>query len=104
MAYHHFSSIDTVTRTLAFFLKPGGTLLVLDMIKPKNANGTEETERHVVPEHVRHIVPHTHAFSEDDVRLVYQNAGLEDFTFKNTGSLNMGGQEVALFIAKGTKR
>lgn len=75
--------------------------MVLDMIKPETLS--EETE-HVVPEHVRHIVPHTHAFSEEDVRFVYQSAGLEEFTFKNTGSLKIGGKEVNLFIAKGTKR
>jgi hypothetical protein len=76
--------------------------MVLDRIKPENVS--DETEQHVVPEHVRHTVPHTHGFSEEDVRLVYQNAGLEEFTFKNSGSMNMGGQEVKLFIAKGTKQ
>ncbi|GLB35538.1 putative methyltransferase [Lyophyllum shimeji] len=32
-AYHHFTSIDDVTRILAYFLKPGGTLLVVDLAK-----------------------------------------------------------------------
>lgn len=98
MAYHHFSSIDSVTRTLSFFLKPGGSLMVSDMMKP------EDDSEHEIPEHVRHIVPHSYAFSEEDMRSVYQNAGLDEFTFSKMGSVNMRGKEVDFFIAKGTKR
>lgn len=33
MAYHHFPDIDAKTRLLASFLAPGGTLLVVDIVK-----------------------------------------------------------------------
>ena len=33
MAYHHLADINGMTRLLASFLAPGGTLLVVDIVK-----------------------------------------------------------------------
>ena len=33
MAYHHLADINSMTRLLASFLAPGGTLLVVDIVK-----------------------------------------------------------------------
>jgi len=38
-AYHHFPSLEDITKVLAHFLKPGGTLLVVDLAR--NDNGIE---------------------------------------------------------------
>jgi len=99
MAYHHFSSIEAVTHTLAHFIKPGGSLIVMDMMKPENVSDAIPP-----PDHAHHVVPHTFAFSEADIRLAFENAELEGFTFRNTGSMVMHGRENLLFIATGTKR
>nr|GAT54405.1 predicted protein [Mycena chlorophos] len=64
-AYHHLESISDTTRTLAFFLKPHGHLLVVDFL----------TTTDPIPEDV----PHKFGFSEKDIRTVLDAAGLLDF-------------------------
>jgi SAM-dependent methyltransferase len=110
LAYHHFESIAEVTRTLAYFLKPGGSLLVADILRPSSTS-TGSDDQHsghppLFPETYHHIVPHKHAFSESDVREAYDAAGLCHFRFNVIDQLpncQMHGRGMNFFLAKGTK-
>ncbi|KAJ6518865.1 S-adenosyl-L-methionine-dependent methyltransferase [Mycena sanguinolenta] len=88
-AYHHFQSIDDMTRTLCFFLKPGGCLLVADFMK------TTEP----VPEDV----PNDGGFTEADIQRAFSCAGLDDIIVDQFSKATFRGQRVQLFLAKGTK-
>ncbi|KAJ7785839.1 S-adenosyl-L-methionine-dependent methyltransferase [Mycena metata] len=88
-AYHHFESINDITRTLSFFLKPDGCLLVADFMKSAQP----------VPEDV----PNNEGFTEEDIREAYAGARLEGFSFDRFTKAKFHGQIVDLFLAKGTK-
>jgi len=88
-AYHHFELVNDTTRTLAFFLKPGGCLLVVDFMK------TEQP--------IQEDVPHRWGFTEEDIRKAFNDAGLERFSFDQFTKAKFHGQSVDLFLAKGTK-
>ena len=95
-AYHHFDSIESVTRTLAFFLKPGGSLLVSDIMKP--ADGVS-TFKMILPS----IVAHQEGFEEADIRKAFDAAGLHLAAFDKVTSAKRDGQNVDFFLAKGVK-
>jgi len=99
-AYHHFESIEAVTRTLAFFLKPGGSLMVSDIIMPTNGEG-------VFTHSAAHdMVPHKSGFDDADMRKVFDGACLQDMSFEKVTSVNLvmnGGHPVDYFLAKGVK-
>ncbi|EDR10828.1 uncharacterized protein LACBIDRAFT_315686 [Laccaria bicolor S238N-H82] len=97
-SYHHFASINDITRTLAFFLKPNGVLLVIDLLKSDDA----ETED-LFPDHGHHIVAHKGGFKEDDLRTAFREAGLTAFMFNDAMTVKRRGHDLKLFIAKGTK-
>jgi len=93
MSYHHFGSIEDITKMLAFFLRPGGTLLVVDILrtKPTSEPGIENH-----PE-----VAHTHGFTEEQIKKVFNEAGLKTVTFKPFKTKIVIGDrnDVTLFIA-----
>lgn len=91
-AYHHISSVEEITRVLVSYLNPGGTLFVVDMTK---TGGSSK-----IPEEYHHIVPHKHGFSEDEMRELFEGAGLVSFSYKELAS---GEGDLDLFIAKGIK-
>lgn len=95
-AYHHFPSVEEITKILAFFLKPGGTLLVSDILKDEG--GTE-----IVPEHARNVVAHTHGFSESDMRGVFEGAGLTAFEFAIVTKANFHEKDIQIFLTKAVK-
>ncbi|KAF7298439.1 Methyltransf-11 domain-containing protein [Mycena kentingensis (nom. inval.)] len=88
-AYHHLDSIENTTRILAFFLKPGGHLLVVDFL----------TSTEPIPEDV----PHKHGFDEDTIRAAFVGANLADFEMERFATAKFHGQRVELFLAQGTK-
>ncbi|KAI0062076.1 S-adenosyl-L-methionine-dependent methyltransferase, partial [Artomyces pyxidatus] len=102
MAYHHFASYKDMTRVLAYFLKPGGSILVVDIMK--DDAGTE-----VIPQQFHHVVPHTAGISESEMRDAFEGAALEDFVFEKAGMakrpdrVGQLGTSFNFFIAKGTK-
>ena len=106
LAYHHFESIGDVTRTLAFFLKPGGVLLVVDILKPTegcvDADASLSAES-IFPDHVDHIVAHKAGFTADVIRHTFTSAGLVSFHIEAAIPVKKHDKDFQLFLAKGTK-
>jgi len=96
-AYHHFESIEDVTRTLAFFLKPGGSLMVSDILKPSNEDEVFQHGSHA------HIVAHKGGFKEADMRKAFDAAELQDMSFDKVTSGGKHGRNIDFFLAKGVK-
>ncbi|KAF6764616.1 S-adenosyl-L-methionine-dependent methyltransferase [Ephemerocybe angulata] len=90
-AYHHFASPEEITRLLGAFLKPGGSLLIID-----NLQKGDET---IAEEH-RHYTTRF-GFVEEDVKGLYAAAGLEFVSFAQIPSDAGGDNDI--FIAKGVK-
>ena len=107
LAYHHFESIGDVTRTLAFFLKPGGVLLVVDILKPTegsvDADASLSAEESIFPDHVDHIVAHKAGFTADDIRDTFTSAGLVSFHIEAAIPVRKYDKDFQIFLAKGTK-
>ncbi|PCH38562.1 S-adenosyl-L-methionine-dependent methyltransferase [Wolfiporia cocos MD-104 SS10] len=95
LSYHHFSSIEDITRILAFFLKPGGSLLVADIMK-------STIEGDIFPGNTD-VVAHQRGFSEEEMRGVFEEAGLADVTYMLATSGTSHGKPVDLFLACGVK-
>ncbi|OCH94873.1 S-adenosyl-L-methionine-dependent methyltransferase [Obba rivulosa] len=100
LSYHHFASIDAITRTLASFLKPGGSLLVADRLPTEE---TEEKAAEDYPENVRHTVAHFNGFDEPEMRRVFEGVGLQQFQFMDGLTGTILGKDFKLFIARGVK-
>ncbi|KAI0628797.1 S-adenosyl-L-methionine-dependent methyltransferase [Trametes polyzona] len=76
LSYHHMPDIDEVTRALAFFLKPGGSLLVIDIKAAPEG-------KVLFPERYHHVVPQKHGLSVETMRKTFEGAGLVDLAFKD---------------------
>lgn len=98
-AYHHFESIEAATRTLTFYLKPGGSLMVSDIMKPSNGDEVfPRDESHI------HVVAHKGGFEEADIRKAFDAGGLHDMSFdKVTSTKWKDGRSIDIFLAKGVK-
>ena len=98
MAYHHFAAPADMTRILAYFLKPGGSLLVTDIL---------ETAEGFLPDdaadEVKLAVAHGHGFAEADMRAMFEGAGLVQFEIAPAFSAKVAGKESRLFLARGVK-
>lgn len=101
-SYHHFESIDTITKTLAFFLKPSGVLFVVD-ITPKESEGSSAPDQALFPEKYRHVVAHHHGLSEGAMKAAFDGAGLTSFSFEPISPVQIHEHDAILFIAKGVK-
>ncbi|KAG2139026.1 S-adenosyl-L-methionine-dependent methyltransferase [Suillus clintonianus] len=99
-SYHHFPSIEEVTKALASYLKPGGLLLVADLMKPSSAESAQE----LFPTNAHHIVAHSGGFEEADIKAVFEGAGLINFAFVTACKAKKHGHSVQLFLASGTKK
>lgn len=82
---------------LASFVKPGGSLLVLDFIKREEFKIQDISEEH------RRIVSHVGGFTEAQVRDVFEIAGLQDFAFEFALSAKIGERDFDIFVARGVK-
>ncbi|VDC00121.1 unnamed protein product [Peniophora sp. CBMAI 1063] len=82
MAYHHFFVPDEITALLARFLKPGGVLLVVDlMTRFNNKFGSSKREEIFSLAH-QHLVPHRYGFTREQMQAMFDEAGLEGFKFE----------------------
>ncbi|KAK0210155.1 S-adenosyl-L-methionine-dependent methyltransferase [Desarmillaria ectypa] len=95
MAYHHLPFPQETTKRLAFFVKPGGTLLVTDYQAEDNDT--------VLPNVHADIVAHKAGFNEEQMKEMFDGAELVAFSLKNIISAKMHGHDVKIFIAKGEK-
>ncbi|KAK7053148.1 hypothetical protein VNI00_003767 [Paramarasmius palmivorus] len=68
MTYHYLPDINDTTRALASFLKPGGTLLVIDWVQPAIPLELSEEQRSLIK------VP---GISEQEMRAAFDDAGLQ---------------------------
>ncbi|KIK81330.1 hypothetical protein PAXRUDRAFT_125397, partial [Paxillus rubicundulus Ve08.2h10] len=96
-SYHHFSSIDEVTKTLVSYLNPGGSLLISDLIKD------ESSLDGVFPANTHHVVAHKGGFTEQDIRTTFEKAGLKNVTFETVAEPTHAGHLVSLFLARGDR-
>jgi len=111
MAYHHFASVEQITRELVHYLKPSGsgTLAVADIARPAaHGDGDDRSEGEegsppVFPAEYEHIVSHMRGFAEEDMRTLFEGAGLVNFTFERFTSAKREGRDVHFFLATGTK-
>lgn len=98
-AYHHLDDITATTRALIKFLKPGGSLLVLDLLKDENISVDE-----VFPEHeALDIVAHRGGFAREQIKGAFDTAGFSSFVFEDGIKAKKKGYPVTLFIARGIK-
>ncbi|KAF9042595.1 S-adenosyl-L-methionine-dependent methyltransferase [Hymenopellis radicata] len=101
-AYHHFESPVEITKILKFFLKEGGMLLVTDRV------GGNPDETAPFPEKFGAIVAHQRSFGEEDMRKMFEAAGLKHFQFDLIPGAIMDGRvfgfenQSPLFLAKGS--
>ena len=97
-AYHHFQSIQDVTKALVSYLKPGGTLIVVDLIQPgEDVLDLDE----LFPDHDGTIVAHRGGFREETVVYAFQQAGLEGIEFRPAVKVKKKGHALHLFLAHG---
>ncbi|KZV67889.1 S-adenosyl-L-methionine-dependent methyltransferase [Peniophora sp. CONT] len=82
MAYHHFSLPGEITALLAHLLKPGGVLLVVDLMTRVKDNSVRTEREEIFSLAHQHLVPHRYGFSCEEMRAMFGEAGLEDFKFK----------------------
>ncbi|KAF7441219.1 hypothetical protein PC9H_001568 [Pleurotus ostreatus] len=101
MAYHHISDVAKTTQTLAFFLKPGGVLMVndglkMDVIPPMLMEMQKKAN-------FKDVVPHTHGFEESEIRKIFEDAGLVKFQLDIMSKAKHHTFPGKVFIAKGVK-
>ncbi|KAG9225829.1 hypothetical protein CCMSSC00406_0008357 [Pleurotus cornucopiae] len=101
MAYHHIQDIAKTTQTLAFFLKPGGVLLVNDMLEVDDI--TDNFKDMKKQADFEHVVAHKHGFDEPTIRKVFEDAGLIKFELNIIAKAKYHKFPTKIFIAKGTK-
>ncbi|KAJ1310554.1 hypothetical protein OPQ81_007284 [Rhizoctonia solani] len=96
-AYHHFEDINSVTKVLTSYLKPGtGVLVVVDMIRSSESEKLHKDHGHVVT--------HKGGFEEDSIRSAFVDAaGLLNYTFKPAFQMGWQERHVDIFIATGVR-
>jgi SAM-dependent methyltransferase len=84
MAYHHFDRPEDFTRALAALLSPGGTLFVIDFAgeHPLHSKMAENMTNALAG-----AVPHVHGFTSDQVRAMYEGAGLGAFAMHHVARM-----------------
>ncbi|KAL1753379.1 S-adenosyl-L-methionine-dependent methyltransferase, partial [Schizophyllum commune] len=97
-SYHHFPSIEEITRKLARTLKPGGVLMVADLVKVEGAEDlyTEHGDASLVYYHG--------GIAEADIRTTFEEAGLSEPHYSvHDIEAKRKGQPVEFFLITGRK-
>lgn len=89
-AYHHFDSPEEITKLLAEYVKPGGSLIVVDNIKKEGEVVDEKHKAYVT----------RYGFTEDEMKPLFTQAGLEFVSFAQVPP-DEGDNDI--FIAKAVK-
>jgi SAM-dependent methyltransferase len=96
-SYHHFDDIAKMTNLLATYVKPGGSLLVADILKEPRPEGEP-----ALLEKYKDVVAHPDGFSDEEMRAVFEGAGLTDFEFVNATKATVHSRDANIFLAKGS--
>ncbi|KAF7323318.1 Methyltransf-25 domain-containing protein [Mycena chlorophos] len=96
LAFHHIQDIVGTTRLLSFFLKPGGTLLIIDFPIMDISKFPDEAAAAA-------MIAHTHGVSEATMRDAYGQGGLGGFEWKLFKGPKGGMHPEDVFLAKGVK-
>ncbi|KAF9265888.1 S-adenosyl-L-methionine-dependent methyltransferase [Marasmius fiardii PR-910] len=96
MSYHHFVNPTQITKTLAYFLKPGGSVFVADIESTPNRD-------EILPQSANHVVVHKHGFSQEEMQSFFDNAGLTSFQFTRITRAKKNDRDVNVFLARGIK-
>jgi ubiquinone/menaquinone biosynthesis C-methylase UbiE len=99
-SYHHFPDIHATSRILARFLKPGGSLLVADILKEAGPASGSQLE---LLDKYKDIVVHKSGFTEAEIRENMKQAGLYEIDFRIIAEASFHGKDVRFFVAKGLK-
>ncbi|KAK2464119.1 hypothetical protein APHAL10511_003867 [Amanita phalloides] len=94
-SYHHFESIDKVTSILAYFLKPGGTLIVLDFEKTEREFATDEVHRK--------MIPHTKGLDKAEIFRAFAHGNLEAASYQHAFKARVSDIPHSYFVAIGVK-
>lgn len=100
MAYHHFPDLDATTRMLAFFLKAGGTLVIVDLVRRSNKEIHPEEEQKTCH---GQVVAHKGGIDETLISRAFECAGLENYIYRPCVRIASKKGEDRLFLARGTK-
>lgn len=112
MAYHHFFDVEATTKTLCFFLKPGGVLLIADQMPHdhntlyNNTKIMHDLSGHAPKEAVLSSVVRRGGFAENEMKAVFDKVGLVDWKWvpEIAGVENEDGTKAMdIFLAIGKK-
>lgn len=95
MAYHHFTDINDTTRILVSFLKPGGRLMVADLLK-------DDSGRAIIPEQFQQVSSH-HGYAPDELKVIFEEQGLTDFDWEQVANFKVHGIDGKALLAIGVK-
>lgn len=82
MAFHHLLLPGEITALLTRLLKPGGVLLVVDLMAHVNDESGRGEREEIFSLAYQDLVPHRYGFSREEIQAMFGEAGLEDFEFK----------------------
>ncbi|KDN40636.1 hypothetical protein RSAG8_07965, partial [Rhizoctonia solani AG-8 WAC10335] len=96
-AYHHFEDINSVTKTLTSYLKPGtGVLVVVDLIRSPESEKSHKDHGH--------IVVYKGGFEGGPIRSAFVDAArLQNYSFKPAFQMVWQERQVDIFIATGAR-
>ncbi|KAI0088592.1 S-adenosyl-L-methionine-dependent methyltransferase [Irpex rosettiformis] len=100
-SHHHLPDIDATSRILDNFLKPGGSLLIVDILNENLGSSSQQPE---LLEKYKDIVVHKSGFTEAEIRGNLEQAGLETIDFQILTTVLLHDRDVKLFLARGINR
>ncbi|KAM0343580.1 hypothetical protein ACHAPU_008331 [Fusarium lateritium] len=104
MALHHIQDHEDMILQLSKRLKPGGILLIVDWVSQPESN---DLKGGIGAMSISNRNPTRMGFKENDIKIAYEKAGLEDLSWKCASTPSQVPREVEgkqqLFLARGMK-